>query len=303
MPGRSERPDEGFLRFTGGINAVFGEASPVPSVGHVVQPAVRRDVDAGLGCPARVQELRRRDERMADLVPGPCRGRARRGVAIPSRLACHCPAKPGRRGGETAGNRKRHHPDRSPLRGGNVRAGRARHGELASARSRRQGQGPERRGRQYAFVAGKATAAPSSAGRLRGGSHHPGRRAPAGAGRLAFVSKRQVSATSRHAAGQMEHLAGHAVALRRRPRPSRVRWLMSGCRSKPSPWPRSMADAVRELSYGAVVSAGASGTTWPFGDSGVSATACAGAVRRPSRCGPLPRPSSGPGRESLRGAL
>jgi hypothetical protein len=56
-----------------------------------------------------------RDGRMADLIPV-LPDQARRGVAIPSRLACHCPAKPGRLGGETAGNRKLHHPDRSPLR-------------------------------------------------------------------------------------------------------------------------------------------------------------------------------------------
>jgi Sigma-70 region 2 len=141
-----------------------------------------------------------RDERMADLVSGPWRDRARRGVAIPSRLACHRPAKPGRRGGETAGNRKRHHPDRSPLRGGNVRAGRARHGELASARSR-HGQGLNAGGASMPLLPARRLRPASSARSLTRGQPPPWPpRHPAGAGRLAFVSKRQVSATSRYAA-------------------------------------------------------------------------------------------------------
>jgi hypothetical protein len=54
------------------------------------------------------------DELMAGLVPDRGRGDGpRRGVAIPCRLTCHFPVKPGDSNGERARNLKRHHPDRS----------------------------------------------------------------------------------------------------------------------------------------------------------------------------------------------
>jgi len=50
---------------------------------------------------------------MAGLVPDRGRGDwPRRGFAIPCRLACHLPVKPGNSAAERAGNRKRHHQDR-----------------------------------------------------------------------------------------------------------------------------------------------------------------------------------------------
>src|SRR5579862_7032075 len=54
------------------------------------------------------------DELMAGLVPDRGRGDwPRRGFAIPCRLTCHFPVKPGNSNGERAGNLKRHHPGRS----------------------------------------------------------------------------------------------------------------------------------------------------------------------------------------------
>src|SRR5260370_11242580 len=55
----SPDPDRGLLRFIAGINAVFGEFTPVPAVGHVIQPAMRRDIDSRVVLTARIQELRR----------------------------------------------------------------------------------------------------------------------------------------------------------------------------------------------------------------------------------------------------
>src|SRR3984957_8525698 len=81
-----------------GISILASRPAPSPRTIHAMTPITR---------------LLNFDELVAGLVPDRGRGDgARRGFAIPCRLACHPPVKPRTPAAERAGNRKRHLIDR-----------------------------------------------------------------------------------------------------------------------------------------------------------------------------------------------